>query len=148
MTISEIRAAIADQLGRFARLLDTRQWDAIDTVFAPDVSFDYSSGREEAGIDALRATFRRYLDQCGPSQHLLGSIIVEFANDGAPVSRSYVQARHCGKGALADQWFDTNGEYVDTWRRDDGVWRIVRRDADFSIFVGNPAVIGFDAATH
>lgn len=141
---AEIRAEITDQLGRFARLLDSRNWDDLNRVFADDVTFDYGDGRTGSGLAALRELFRRYLDRCGPSQHLLGSIIIDVADPAAPVSASYVQARHTGQGERAAEWFDTSGEYRDSWRCDEGTWRIVRRIADFRLFVGNPAVIAFD----
>lgn len=141
---AEIRAEITDQLGRFTRLLDGRNWDDLNRVFADDVMFDYGGGRTGSGLAALRELFRHYLDCCGPSQHLLGSIIVDVEDSAFAVSASYVQARHTGQGERAAEWFDTSGEYRDSWRCDEGTWRIVRRIADFRLFVGNPAVIAFD----
>lgn len=126
-------------LGRFARIADTRQWDAVGTVFADDVTFDYGPG-EQSGIDALRALLRRFLDPCGPSQHLIGSIMVELRGDEA-TSRAYVQARHQGAVAKADRFFDTNGEYVDRWQRRPEGWRIVRRDVNWPMHMGDPAVL-------
>lgn len=133
------RFAIRDQLGRFARILDGKSWYAVGEVFADDVAFDYGDGGEKHGIAALVAQFRRYLDVCGATQHLLGSIIVECGD--APVSRAYVQARHQGIGAKADRFLDTNGEYVDRWRCDGGVWRIVRRDATWAVHQGDFGVL-------
>ncbi|MGH8598905.1 MAG: nuclear transport factor 2 family protein, partial [Gammaproteobacteria bacterium] len=69
MTHEDDRLAIMNQLGHFARILDMRAWHAVGEVFADDVVFDYGDGGEKAGIAALRAQFRRYLDVCGPSQH-------------------------------------------------------------------------------
>ena len=134
--------AIVRQLGTLARILDTRAWDRVPEVVAAEVSFDYGSAGEEAGIDALLDNFRRHLDVCGPSQHLLGSIIVDVAGDEA-TSRAYVQARHQGRGDLAGAIFDSNGEYVDRWaRRGDG-WLMTRREARWFSQSGDSAVIGF-----
>lgn len=138
---AEIYVALCNQLSRFARLLDEKRWDEIDTVFAPDITFDYATGEECEGLQHLRANFTQYLEICEGSQHLIGSILME--GDEPPVTRCYVQARHIGRGANAGAIFDTNGEYTDRWRLDDGVWRIVRRDARFWIMSGDPAVIGF-----
>jgi hypothetical protein len=140
----DIRAAITDQLGNFARLLDRKSWGALDRVFSAEVAFDYGEGRKGAGLPALRDLFRRHLDLCGPSQHLLGSIVIDLTDPSAPISFSYVQARHCGKGETAGEWFDTSGEYSDTWRRGQGEWKIVQRVADFPLIAGNPEVIAFD----
>ena len=140
MTTEEDRLAILNQLGRFARMLDERAWDRIGEVFADDVGFDYGEGGEQAGLDALRGQFSRYLDNCGPSQHLLGSIMLTFDDEGA-TTRAYVQARHQGRGARAALFLDTNGEYIDRWVRRDGGWRIVRRDARWAIHMGDFSVL-------
>jgi ketosteroid isomerase-like protein len=131
---------IVHLLGRFARMLDGREWAAVGDVFAHDVGFNYGDGREQNGVDAMRAQFQQFLDPCGPSQHLLGSIVVTVAGDGA-TSRSYVQARHQGAGDKAHLFFDSNGEYVDRWERRPQGWRIVRRDARWFMHMGDPSVL-------
>lgn len=135
------REAIANQLGRFARILDSRAWDAVGEVFAKDVAFNYGDGREQTGIEAMSLNFRRHLDGCGPSQHLIGSIMIEVDGNSA-TSHAYVQARHRGLGDKADRIFDTHGDYVDRWVRGDHGWRIVRRDAYWSMHIGDPSVLG------
>ena len=72
------RLAIANQLARFARTVDSRDWGAVGEVFAEEVSFDYGDGREQSGIAAMREQFRVFLGGCGPSQHLIGSIAIEL----------------------------------------------------------------------
>jgi 3-phenylpropionate/cinnamic acid dioxygenase small subunit len=103
-------------LSRFARILDSKSWDRLCEVFAEDLSFDYGAAGEQQGIDALRATMTRYLDRCGPTQHLIGSILVEVDGDTAR-SRAYVQARHQAAENAGGAVFDSSGEYVDHWRR-------------------------------
>lgn len=132
-------------LARFARVLDHKQWDALGDVFAEDLSFDYGHGGEQHGLTALREHMRLFLDLCGGSQHLLGSIRIEVDGDRA-VSHSYVQARHQGLGELAGDFFDSNGEYADRWERRPQGWRIVRRDSSWYARAGNPAVIGMPVA--
>lgn len=141
--LEDDRLAIMNQLGRFARILDARRWEAVGEVFAADVTFDYGDGGEKAGITALTEQFRQYLDRCGPSQHLLGSVMLSFEG-GAAVSRTYVQARHQGRGPKAHLFLDTNGEYVDRWERRDGGWRIVRRDATWATHMGDFSVLMAD----
>lgn len=127
-------------LSRFARILDTKSWDKLHDVFAEDIQFDYGTAGEQQGIDALRANMTRFLDRCGNTQHLIGSILVDIDGDNA-ISRAYVQARHQGVAAAKGDIFDTNGEYVDLWQRGPQGWRIVRRDALWTTFAGDPAVI-------
>ena len=127
-------------LGRFARILDQKRWADLSDVFAEDLDFEYGSGVEEHGIDALRRQMRRFLDMCGGTQHLLGSILIDVDGDEA-VSRCYVQARHQRRDDPAGPIFDSTGEYIDRWERRPQGWRIVRRDAVWFLHTGDPAVL-------
>jgi hypothetical protein len=145
--IEELAAerAIREGLARFARVLDTKDWAALSDVFARDITFDYGLG-EEAGLPALEANIRRFLDVCGPSQHLIGSITLslEAATPGQPpraVSRAYVQARHQRRNDPGGAVFDSNGEYVDRWEQFPEGWRIIRRDAIWQTQSGDSAII-------
>lgn len=138
-TLSDERA-ILNLLGDFARILDRKQWDRISDVFASDVAFNYGDGQEQAGMAALHLNFTKFLDRCGATQHLLGSIQVDIDGDTA-ISRSYVQARHQGLGDKSQAIFDTNGEYTDRWERRAEGWRIVRRDARWDLFSGDSSVL-------
>ena len=128
-------------LARFARILDTKSWPELPEVFAQDIVFDYGTGEERHGMDALRDNMTRFLDKCGPTQHLIGSILVDIDGDAA-VSRAYVQARHQAVNDPGGPVFDTNGEYIDRWERRAQGWRIVRRDAVWATHAGPPEVIG------
>ena len=141
--IAELRAerAVRDGLARFARVLDSKDWAALGDVFAADITFDYGLG-EQAGMAALTENMRRFLDRCGPSQHLIGSITIEVGPDrNSAVSRAYVQARHQRPGDQQGPVFDTNGEYVDRWERRSTGWRIVRRDALWHTHSGDAGVL-------
>lgn len=133
--------AVRDGLARFARVLDGKEWDKLGDVFAPDLTFNYGLG-EQSGMAALTDNMRRFLDVCGPSQHLLGSITIAVAPGGmAATSRAYVQARHQRAGDNGGPVFDSNGEYVDRWELRPEGWRIVRRDALWQTQSGEAAVI-------
>ncbi len=134
---------IAVLLATLARILDSRDWARVPEVVAADVSFDYTnSGTDVQGREALLGNFRQFLDVCGPSQHLLGSIIIEVDGDHA-LSRSYVQARHRSKDPADPRLFDSNGEYIDRWERRAEGWRMVHRRAIWASMSGDPSVIGF-----
>jgi hypothetical protein len=133
---------IRQKLGQFARVLDGKAWADLGEVFAEDVRFDYGSGIEESGMDALRANMRRFLDVCGPSQHLIGSLLIEVSADGSTArSQSYVQARHQRPNDPLGPIFDCNGEYHDQWRRGPDGWRIMYRRATWQSHFGDPAVL-------
>ncbi len=126
-------------LSYFARILDEKRWDDLANVFAHDLSFDYGSG-EKQGMAALEAQMRQFLDVCGPTQHLIGSILVDVDGNRA-TSRAYVQARHQRSDDPVGQVFDASGEYFDQWERGSEGWRIVRRDAMWALHSGDPAVL-------
>ncbi|MFN3458212.1 MAG: nuclear transport factor 2 family protein [Novosphingobium sp.] len=133
--------AIREGLARFARVLDGKDWPALTDVFAPDLTFDYGLG-EQAGLDALTTNMRRFLDVCGPSQHLIGSITITVdPGQTSATSRAYVQARHQRTGDSGGPVFDSNGEYVDRWEKRPQGWRIVRRDALWQTQSGEAAII-------
>jgi hypothetical protein len=131
-------------LGHFARILDEKRWDDLGDVFAADLTFDYGMG-ERQGMAALRDNMTRFLDVCGPTQHLIGSILVDVDGNRA-FSRCYVQARHQRSGDPAGPVFDSNGEYLDRWERRAEGWRIVRRDAKWLTHSGDPAVLATSEA--
>lgn len=136
-------SAIRRSLGEFARIIDGRCWPDLPSVFLEDVVFDYGLGRE-SGLNALQATMARFLDRCGGTQHLIGSIIVEVRQAEA-TSRSYVQARHQRPNDVAGPVFDSNGEYVDRWTRSDAGWRIVERHVSWMVHSGDPGILDMDA---
>lgn len=127
-------------LSRFARILDHKQWDRLGDVFADDICFDYGTGGDQHGMAALTVNMRRFLDRCGGTQHLIGSILVDVEGDRA-TSRAYVQARHQRVDDPAGPIFDSNGEYVDQWERRPEGWRIVRRDALWAAHTGDPMIL-------
>ncbi len=132
--------AIMNTLAAFPRVVDGKHWERIGEVFAADITFDYGDGGEKKGLDALLEQFSKFHERCSAMQHLLGSIQLEIDGDSA-ISRAYVQARHQGKGDKSSAIFDTHGEYVDQWQRRPEGWRIVRRDASWSLFAGDPSVL-------
>lgn len=138
--------AIHEGLARFARVLDTKDWVALGNIFAADLTFDYGLG-EQAGIDALTANMRRFLDVCGPTQHLIGSITIEVGSDArTATSRAYVQARHQRADDHGGAIFDSNGEYVDRWALCREGWRIIRRDAVWHTHTGEATIIWGDGS--
>jgi len=127
-------------LYRIARAMDERDWAQLDAVVAADVSADLGLG-PLSGRAALVALMRSFLDACGPTQHLLGNVVIDVDGDEAE-SRCYVSDLHLGAGERSNLTFSTLGEYHDRWRRLDGVWRLVRRRKLTRAHVGSMAVLG------
>jgi len=133
--------AIVQGLGLFARMIDDKRWADASEIFAEDVSFDYGLGGEQQGLNTLRQWMSSFLDTCGNTQHLIGSILVNVDGDNA-VSRSYVMARHQRPDDPQGPVQDSNGEYIDRWERRVQGWRIVRRDAVWAMRVGEAEIFG------
>lgn len=142
MTLEALLAEreIARALTRFARAMDDRDWDGLLAILAPDATGELGEG-PLASPAAIVGTIRRYLDACGPTQHLLGNLLVEVDGDRAQ-SRCYVSDMHLGLGAMAGETFATLGDYHDTWRRIDGQWRLAHRTKHNRGHVGSLAVFG------
>ena len=106
-----------------ARAMDDHDWTAVAEVFADDATGDLGTGPLVGGA-AIVALIRSYLDACGPTQHLLGNVIVDVEGDTA-VSRAYVHDLHLSVDGA--ERFYTMGDYHDRWERRVGGWRIVGR---------------------
>jgi ketosteroid isomerase-like protein len=93
---------------------------------ADDAEGDFGTGRLR-GSAAMIQLIRGFLDNCGPTQHLLGNVVVDVDGDTA-ISRAYVHDVHLSSDANPATRFYTLGDYTDTWRRgSDGSWRLTQR---------------------
>ncbi|MBV7702917.1 nuclear transport factor 2 family protein [Nocardia nova] len=102
--------AIADVVNRYAYALDDRDWRRLDEVFAPDVVVRYGSPDAPAieGRVATVAMIRSFLDHCGPSQHLLGNMIVDIDGDTASTTCK-ARVFHMGAGPHPDKTYECAG---------------------------------------
>ncbi|WP_374021443.1 nuclear transport factor 2 family protein [Mycobacterium sp. HNNTM2301] len=125
----------------FARAMDDRDWDRMAELLTHDAHGDFGMGRVQ-GSHAIIELIRGFLDACGPTQHLLGNIVIDVEGDTA-VSRSYVRDVHLTSTADPSTRFYTIGDYRDTWRRrTDGSWCLTERIKDNRAHVGPLAVFG------
>jgi 3-phenylpropionate/cinnamic acid dioxygenase small subunit len=121
------RARIEDLLNRYATALDSRDWAALDQVFAPNATAHFQGIGHFEDRDAIVAVIRSVLGQCGPTQHLLGNMRIEINGEEAH-AKSYLQAIHAGLGKYAGEKMTVWGEYRDTLKRTPQGWRIVHRE--------------------
>ena len=121
----EDRAAIAEQMYRYARATDWLETAEHREVFAEDCVFASPHSGDVAGIDAVVAWMDRALERFEATQHLIGNISITFTGPTTADAVSYVRAWH----RYAD---DTRpdlvlwGEYHDRWVLLDR-WRIAER---------------------
>jgi ketosteroid isomerase-like protein len=110
----------------FARAMDDRDWTAMADILADDAEGDFGTGRLQ-GSAAIIELIRGYLDNCGPTQHLLGNVVIDVDGDKA-VTRAYVRDVHLRSDADPSARFYTLGDYKDTWlRQADGTWCLTER---------------------
>jgi hypothetical protein len=137
----EIQRALA----RLARAMDERDWAAVDGLMLPEATADLGMGTI-SGRAEIVAFIRTFLDDCGPTQHLLGNLLVEIDGDAA-TSRCYVSDMHKGLGEKSHLTFSTLGDYHDTWRKVGGRWMMSHRTKLNHAHVGDIRVLGPGPAT-
>lgn len=142
MTLDDLMAEreIYRALSRFARAMDARDWAALDDIVVQDATADIGTGSLHGRADII-AHMRAFLDECGPTQHLLGNVMIEIDGDCA-TSKAYVSDMHTGAGDKADLTFSTFGDYHDQWKQVDGVWRMTHRTKYNHAHIGSFEVLG------
>lgn len=133
---------ISRALTSFARAMDARDWAAARAILSGDACGELGTG-PLTGPEAILGCIRHYLDGCGPTQHLLGNLLIDLDGDQAE-SRCYVSDMHLGAGDRAQHSFVTLGDYHDQWRRIDGVWRMTFRRKFNRGHIGSFDVFGLD----
>jgi 3-phenylpropionate/cinnamic acid dioxygenase small subunit len=122
----EDRAAITDQMFRYARATDWLETERHRDVFTADCVFASPHSGDVHGVDGVVDWMNRALAQFEATQHLIGNISISFTGESTADAVSYVRAWHRYREARrADMvlW----GEYHDRWVNTDGTWRIAER---------------------
>ncbi len=122
----EDRAAITDQMFRYARATDWLEIDNHRLVFVDDAVFATPHSGDLHGIDAVVEYMNRVLPQFEATQHHISNIWIEF--DGAESAKavSYVRAWHRYPDPEKPDMI-LLGEYHDRWALVDGTWLITER---------------------
>lgn len=144
--MDQIRAErdIERALIQFARAMDYHDWDVMSEILSADAVGDFGTGPLQ-GSNTIIEMIRGFLDNCGPTQHLIGNVLVDVDGDRA-VSRAYVQDLHVSR-SNPELTFHTLGDYHDRWERRDGRWRLVERIKDNRATVGSLDVFAADEST-
>lgn len=128
--MNDLATLVAErEIGRalvcFARAMDSRAWDELLELMAPDATGDLGTGPLNSAQQIIDC-MRHYLDVCGPTQHLLGNLLIETHGDQAR-SQCYVSDMHLGRSGRDHLTFATLGDYHDRWQRREGRWLMVHR---------------------
>jgi hypothetical protein len=122
----EDRAAITEQMFRYARATDWLETEHHRGVFAAECVFASPHSGDMQGVDAVVAWMDRVLPQFEATQHLVSNISITFTGSDTADAVSYVRAWHRFVDATKPDmvlW----GEYHDRWVMLDGTWRIRER---------------------
>ena len=128
MTVDRLedRAAIADQMFRYARATDWLEIDRHREVFAEGCVFASPHSGDMVGVEAVVEWMNRALAPFEATQHLIGNISIEFTGPESATAVSYVRAWHRPRDHTRPDmvlW----GEYHDRWQWVDDRWRITER---------------------
>ncbi len=132
-----IQAVLAD----YAYALDAKDWDALDAVFTPDASFDYTATGGETGDWArIKPWLVKALGNFPHSQHLIGLPQIRLAGDTA-TSNTMLFNPMTFAGPDGPALFFCGATYRDQWRRTPDGWRICCRVETDSWFKDLPPAL-------
>ena len=135
MTDLDDRLAIDDLLTRYAVAIDRKQWDALDDIFTPDATLDYTSA---GGIRGRFPEVKRWLEEVltpfEVTQHFVVNRLIEVRGDEAG-ARSYFFNPMGSRGSF----FYVGGYYADHLRRTPAGWRIVERVEETAFMDNRPS---------
>jgi 3-phenylpropionate/cinnamic acid dioxygenase small subunit len=116
---------------RYCEVIDAKDFDRLDEVFAADAVGDYrsSNGILQQGVAPLAERLYRGMgpgSDCGPTQHNVTNIRIALDGDRATAS-AHFYAVHAGLYAFAGQRYTCWGQYDDIWVRTQAGWRVAER---------------------
>ncbi len=131
--------AIIDVTIAYTWALDTKQFDDLRDVFAPDATavLHHVECPDREAIIARISGALRNLDA---SQHLIGNQQVRVDGDTA-TCRCQLQSQHVRRGTEGGDNFIIGGYYDDRLRRTPDGWRITHRVMEETWRAGNAAVV-------
>ena len=122
------RLEIQELMVRYARAIDTQDYDLLDTCFVPDAHVDYTaSGGTKGPYPEVRAWLEKALAPFATMMHMVGNTTLELDGDKAN-SRTYVinpMGFPNPDGTL--HMFTVGAHYVDKLVRTGEGWRIAER---------------------
>jgi len=129
MTLEQLRDErdVCDALYRFAEGIDLRDWDLYRSVFADELTFDYTSYRPGSGgtvaADDWVARARRRFESLVATQHTMTNPRVRLSGDRA-MCTMYVEAWHSAAVEGQTVHCTLGGRYVNDLVRVGEEWRI------------------------
>jgi 3-phenylpropionate/cinnamic acid dioxygenase small subunit len=119
---------IAQVLNRYFRAIDTKDWNLLETVFAPEAVVHYTTPAEiETTFEKMAPILVTFTDSFCFTQHASSQVVIHVDGDTARASNDlraiHVQETHAGE---QNTWVVYGTYHDDLVRTPDG-WRIARR---------------------
>jgi SnoaL-like domain len=138
--MNEDEKAIIDLTVAYTWALDTKSFDELRSVFAPNATA-MLLGVQSDGLEAIMARIKGPINRLDATQHIVSNHQVRIKGNTA-TCRCHLQAQHVLKDTPGGDNFLIGGVYEDTLERRNEGWRIVHRTLTPIWEDGNPAVIG------
>jgi 3-phenylpropionate/cinnamic acid dioxygenase small subunit len=131
------RYEIEQVMYRYAWMVDRREWQLMDSVFAPGATIDYTStGGQKGPYRPTLEWLDRALTGWPINLHFITNVTIELDGDRAS-SKCLFQAPMARARADGSQDVITNaGYYIDRWVRTSDGWRIAERVCKQTVMIG------------
>jgi 3-phenylpropionate/cinnamic acid dioxygenase small subunit len=132
---------IQELLARYARGVDTKDWELLRTVFTPDATIDFGRSSEDSAgpRDKVIAWLERSLTPMPMMQHIITNVEVDLDGDRATV-RAYFFNPMRLPGTTEESF--CGGRYHHEVVRTPEGWKSERLSEEMAWFVNPPAGAG------
>ena len=122
------RLEIQDLFARYSFAIDERDWDALDRVFTPDASIDYSeTGGAKGSLNEIKAWLPKALERFPAFQHMVATTKLDLEGDRASSRTILFNPMVHRNDAGENTTFFIGLWYRDTLVRTGDGWRIAER---------------------
>jgi SnoaL-like domain len=148
-TETEDRLAILELIGNLALLLDARDWDALEGLFADSVYYDRTSlfhGEPETLTPAeLVAGYRQALGNLDALHHLITCQVINLDGDQATCAAN-MQGTHVFANSTGDPMWTVGGRHDYQLTRTADGWRIAGLTFTIQWATGNMNIVALASA--
>ncbi|THV52883.1 hypothetical protein BGAL_0065g00110 [Botrytis galanthina] len=131
---------IRNTLSLYAFAIDGRNWQAFSRVFALDARANYSEPLPVLyGLQNITDAIAAQVTQFTGTHHRYGTQYIAICSPTSAISITYLEASHFLLPHTSPVIEDDShtlfatGRYEDTWKKTNGIWKIVNRNL---VFIG------------
>jgi 3-phenylpropionate/cinnamic acid dioxygenase small subunit len=148
-TATEDRLAILELIGNLALLLDARDWDALEELFADPVYYDRTSlfGGEPQTLSSAELVegYRQALGNLDAVHHLITCHVINLYGDQATCAAN-MQGTHVFANTSGDDMWTVGGRHDYQLKRTAEGWKIAGLTFTIQWATGNMNIVALAAA--